>query len=420
MAGINRGCGCKRHGAERGVHSKMQIADGKLRNGRMGRVDHGLTRTCGAVLMLLLLLVSGRCAQRMPPPSPDRFPPRLELARTRGRTGLELFFDEPVDLDRIPFDSLSIVGPDDEPLVVRGLAAGRGGDRLLVWTELQEPVIYRLYARVPDLAGNMARVRTRFRGGVSADTVPSRITSVRPGYGQTGHALDEIRFEFSKPMDTLVRPDFITIPAELETLLVPSWDPGWQRLTLRRPALRAGVEPPRHPEEDAEGSDTRSIREPERDSRNCRNSTPAARNDKGAAQDDEGADAFVGPPRYLVLLPGLSDLEGNRIRGFTATSYTPDTLFPGELIPGRIDGPTPALVVVYADTAIVLNVSDERGAFAVRVPAGSYEALALSDTAGDGRADFVGRARFVAPGPDTIIIQLEPEPEPRAIREYRR
>lgn len=356
-------------------------------------------------LLFCALVPGGRCARRMPPPSPDRFAPRLELVRTRGRAGVELFFDEAVDLDRVPVDSFRIVGPDSASLALRGLTLGRGGDRLLAWTALQQPVVYRLEAMVPDLSGNVARVRSRFRGGAQPDTVPPRVTSVRPGPGQTRYAGDEFRFEFSKPMDTLVPPRVITIPPALETLLLPSWDPGWERLTLRRPGVRAGTDPSPAPELPG-GRPLRPGTElPE----------PVPDEDTVPVEDTRPK-----PTGYVVLLPGLSDLEGNRTARYSAISFTGDTVFAGALIPGRVTGPAPALVFLLADTAAALAVTDDSGRFALRVPEGRYEAVAVSDTNRDGRADFAGRVPFSVPGPESLLVELRLEPEPRAVGEYRR
>jgi hypothetical protein len=342
------------------------------------------------ILLLTAFLLPVWCAKRMPPPSPDRFPPRLELVRTRGRTGLELVFDEPVDSRAFPAESLRVAGPDGVELAVRGLTAARGGERVLVWTALQASVVYELTARVPDLAGNVARVRARFRGSQLADTIAPRVTSVRPGPGQTGYTADEVSYEFSEPMDTLIRPQFIAIPAALETQFVPAWDPSWQRLVLRRPALRVGVE------------------------------VEAGRPGDSALVAPEPGSVLPIPTTYVALLPGLTDLDGNRTTRVSVTSFTRDSLLVGVPLHGRVAGPTPALVFVLADTLIALAATDERGVFTLQVDAGSYDVVAVSDTNYDGRADFVGRISAFVPGPESLMLQLQPEPESRAVGEYRR
>ncbi|HDR00450.1 MAG TPA: hypothetical protein ENN51_09240 [candidate division WOR-3 bacterium] len=355
---------------------------------------------------VLVLLAVGTCAKRMPPPSPDRFAPRLVLVRTRGLTGVEMEFDEPVDLSRVPAESLAIVGPDGV-LEVRGLTSPRGGDRLLAWTERQDEVVYHLSAWVPDLAGNFARVRARFRGGSRPDTVRPRVRSVRPRLGQSGYFSDEITYEFSKPMDTLVIPELVAIPASLDTALMSHWDAGWQRLTLKRPG-KVTVDLSVADERDERARGTES----EPDSGGVRTTdadAPSTREDSAAA-----------PPVYVALLPGMTDLEGNRTREIVATSFTRDTLFPGMGVAGRVSGPVPALVFLLADTAVALAVTDERGVFFLRIPGGTYEVVAVSDTSHDGLVDLVARRSSFVPGPDSLFLDLQPEFEPRAVGEYRR
>ena len=70
----------------------------------------------------LALLVA--CAKKLPPPSPDRFPPRLERILTRTRTQLEIEVDEPVDPAETAPESLVLTGPGGDRLA---LVVGRRG-----------------------------------------------------------------------------------------------------------------------------------------------------------------------------------------------------------------------------------------------------------------------------------------------------
>ncbi|MFO7649968.1 MAG: hypothetical protein R6X13_01315, partial [bacterium] len=269
-----------------------------------------------------------------------------------------------------------------------GLATGRSGS-LLVWTALQDPVIYELSAKVPDLAGNVAHVKARFRGSSTIDTVLPRIISVRPTPGQTNYQADEIVFEFSKPMDTLASVRFSAVPSEFELQLEPRWDPGWQRLRLMRPAVRPGDDPPVAP-----GSQDSSI--------------VAGR----------GTQTWSLSAHHVVLFAGLPDLEGNDTRHPAATSFSRDSTFAGEDVRGRVLGSGPSIVCLRSGVAVALAVTDDSGWFASRVPAGRYEVVAFSDTSRNGLADLVGRVEADLPGSDTILIRIEPEPTPRALSEY--
>ncbi len=360
----------------------------------------------GVVLLLVCVLVMG-CAKKMAPPSPDRFAPRLAEIRTLNRVRVELRFDEPLDPSSVVADSFSVLGPDGAPLQVRGAVQGRRSDRVELWTWPQRLVVYEVRAVVRDAEGNVGRIRGRFRGSSRIDTIPPRVTDVRPAPGCTGQRALEVRLSFNEPIDTTARPEFLFVPSELDSVMQPSWDADWQTLVLTRPALRVG-------RDDDAGQPGR---------------VPA---DSAAARALVPGDSLVpadSAPEpeqlvYFVLFPTVADLEGNRMLDAAFTYFTNDSVFEADLVHGRAVWREGLLGtgVVFFDTgpAVGLTSVNHEGTFATRLKPGTYGITAVSDTDGDGLVDLVCRVDSFATAAESLDLIFQPETLPQPIHGYRR
>lgn len=322
----------------------------------------------------LLALAAAGCAKKLPPPSPDRFPPRLERVVTRSRTQFELEFDEPVEPAATPVESLQLAGPAG-PVVVRGVSRGRGDTRLLVWSAVQSPGVYEVRGRAADRAGNSVRFRGRFKASERVDTIAPRVVALepRPGTARVRAGL-RVVVRLSEPADTAVGLRWFFVPAGLDSVFRSAWDRDWQTLSFgSRDSLVPGM-----------------------------------------------IVSFVVPA-------GWRDLEGNRARFAAATVFYSDSAPPPALCSGVVGVADSAGAVAGA----VVFVEDERGTVAVaavepdgrftfRLPVGRFSVFAAADTDGDTRAELVGpKVEFAAPA-ESLRLLLAPVPELRPLDAYRR
>jgi hypothetical protein len=361
------------------------------------------------------------CAKKMIPPSPDRFPPRLQEVETRTRSQVALIFDEEINGAKLKPDSFLLTGPAGETIALRGASLGRNGDEVQLWTPIQEVKLYEVRGTVWDQAGNKTRFRARFRGSSMKDTIAPRVARVEPAPGTPRQKRGvKVRVTFSEAIDTTslgtvpVRglSPYMFAPAEYDTQFKRSWSTDWQSLNFTR-----------------------------------LESLPS------------------GATIYLLVQPGAKDLEGNRAKAPAFTYFTSDTIFdavpvkgsvtwPGKttLIPsspsrgreeregvagavffngtgaadsagtgpdsaGPGDSP-PAGTVPLRTTGLAPVLSD--GSFATQLRKGEYEVVAVADTNGDGLADLVSPPVEFNTDAESLSLSLEPESLPRPLNAYRR
>lgn len=371
----------------------------------------------GCRLLVLAALLFGGCAKKMLPPSPDRFSPRLREVVAKSRVKVELEFNEDIDVGATAADSFLLSridpsrvgrpdsgGPGGEVLPIRGLSAGRRGERIELWTMPQQGVGYEIQGKVADRAGNECRFRARFQGSQRPDTIPPRVLSVSPGPGATGQRQLRVRLALSEPVDTSKAPLYLFLPKHLDTLVELSWGGDWSGFSLV-PGVR--------------------------------------RQEAGARSETSAVTPFAGPESgrqcaYFVLLPSLEDLDGTRMREPAYTYFSPDSAPDWVLVRGRAcpeDSATTlaGVGVVFFCPAGTTDVEPRGGmamllrdgSFTTRVFPGTYEVVAAVDTGLDGLADLVGRRVRWEVGPDTapsvesLVVRLEPEPVPKGFDGYR-
>jgi hypothetical protein len=325
-----------------------------------------LCRLCCALALL------AACAKKLPPPSPDRFPPRVDRVLTRTRTQVELEFDEAVEPAATAAESLVLTGPDGVRVPVRGVSRGRGDARLLVWTPVLAEGVYEIRGKAADRDGNGVRFRARFRASARADSVAPRIAALDPRPGA-----ERVRFSprvtvrLSEPADTTLGVKWFFVPAGFDTLFRRVWEKDWQSFGL-----------------------------------GFRDSLPA------------------GLTAYLVIPAGWADLEGNRARLAAATYFSTDSAPGLALVAGRASSGDSILrggvVLVESEHTVAAAAIEPGGRFASRVRPGDYRVLAVADTSGDGMADLVSQAvEFTAPAA-SLELKLEPAQAQLPIDAYRR
>lgn len=323
--------------------------------------------------ILALACVCASCAKKMLPPSPDRFAPHLIGVESRTRGLVELQFDEEVDARRVMPDSVLIRDAKGGLVVPKRVATSRSRDRLTIWAPLVPGSLYALSLAVPDRFGNWARVKTRFVAATRSDSVAPRVVRVTPSPGTGGFRFGaQIRVSFSEAIDTTgTRTRLLVMPKERESLFDLSWEADWQTLRI------------------------------------------------------SNQDSLVGrSPIYVLLLPGLADLAGNRTRSAAFTYLSPDSVFTGPIVKGRAvwrsAGLGTGVVLFEHDSSPGLTPILADGSFRTQLLPGWYDAVAVVDTNLDGLADLSGASDRFSTDQESLSIALESVPSPKPLGSYRR
>jgi hypothetical protein len=349
-------------------------------------VNRRVILAVGAVTVVLLA-----CAKKMIPPSPDRFPPRLQEVETRTRSLVALIFDEEINGAKLKPDSFLLTGPAGETIALRGASLGRNSDEVQLWTPTQELKLYEVRGVVWDRTGNKTRFRARFRGSSKQDTIAPRVARVEPAPGTPRQKRGvRIRVSFTEAIDTSGAVNSMFVPAEYDTQFKRSWSTDWQTLNFT------------HLE-----------------------SLPS------------------GDIIYLLVQPGAVDLEGNRAKAPAFTYFTSDTILDAVPVKGKAAWPSGlgAGAVFFTESAAVRVITDSLqpprtetlpvrtsglaplladGSFATMLRKGEYEVVAVADTNGDGLAELVSRPVEFNTDAESLNLSLEPESLPQLLNAYRR
>jgi len=157
------------------------------------------------IAVLLLLFVS--CAKKAPPPSPDRWSPRLRGVEAVNRRHLKTLFSESVDpkssvdlSNYSCFESITSV-----PLQILA-ATMRNSREIDLTTSNQSDISYTLVVTgIEDLSGNeMNLQKMKFLGSKLLDTHPPQIVRVHPRDGSADVQADSaVVIRFSEVMDSI-------------------------------------------------------------------------------------------------------------------------------------------------------------------------------------------------------------------------
>lgn len=318
-------------------------------------------KSSSLTLILIFLLF---CAKKMLPPSPDRFSPYLVEAIPRTRVQLELVFNEEIDSRRLVLDSFN----SNNGLVLSGISQGRDRSRVILWTREQEWREYNLSGVVWDGAGNRGQFRTRFTGSTRIDTIPPRVVAISPEPGRV-NVFRNIRLSvrFSEPVDTTLTLPCLFVPQEYEARFQRSWKANWQEVEfVYKDSIARGKEV------------------------------------------------------YFILQPGVKDLEGNSTTTPAWTYFSPDSVFPGVRVRGRVVGQGKGGMVLFnkeQTRALAPILTD--GSFEIKVRPGEYSVFAVSDTNGDGLIDLKTEVIEFNTMGESLGLFFLPETLPKSFNDYR-
>ena len=317
------------------------------------------------VKFVLLILGFLACAQKMLPPSPDRFSPRLEEIEVQNRTKINIKFNEEIELKAISQDSFLITTTDLETLLIKEMSVGRKSNVITLITEKQSPVLYSFQAKVSDLTGNRAKVQTKFLGSIVKDTIPPRILEISPKLGAIKLKKNiRIGLRFSEEIDTILPVEWVILPKAISSRYTTNWQSDHRHLTF-------------------------------------------------SMADSLGADTVV----YFVLLRSVFDFEGNRITYPGFNFFTSDSLLNTKLVTGKVTDKNEPLrdgFVLFSKTAdsnqtMAIIPIDTAGTFSIQIREGVYDVTALADTNFDNRIDLCGEIQVFNTTAETLLIEVYPD-----------
>lgn len=301
-----------------------------------------MKKKCTGLILILLA-----CAQKMLPPSPDRFPPKLKEVEVLNRTKINLKFNEPIDAKTIIKDSILLTSVHNESLLIREIAIEKNGEIVILVTEPQSPIRYSIVTKVADLEGNWTKVQGKFYGSSQKDTMPPKIRQITPKPGATKQS-SKIRIElkFSEAIDTLSPLNWLVLPKSLRSRFKTNWEGDFKGLSF-------------------------------------------------TLSDSVGTDTIV----YFALLRSIFDYDKNRLALAGFTFFTSDTLLLTKLVTGKVkyqDKPFSEALVIFtrgedSTEAVAFTLSDSIGNFAIQVRTGIYDVTALADTNFDNLIDLSGK-----------------------------
>jgi hypothetical protein len=315
--------------------------------------------------VFLVILGLFACAQKMVPPSPDRFPPGLEDIQVQNRTKINVIFNEDIDPQSISKDSIMILSSNNETLLLKDVTTGRQNNTITLITEKQQPIRYTLSTEVKDVAENRAKIRGRFMGSMIKDTFPPRITTISPKTGTVKQKRNvRIIIGFSEEVDTVIPINWVVLPKALKSRFNTLWQPDFRQL-------------------------------------------------KFTLNDSLGADTVV----YFTFLRSVFDFEGNRLLAPGFTFFTSDTLLNTKLVTGKItdkNKPVGNSFVIFTTTgdsmkSIALTPVDSIGSFAIQVREGIYDVSAVADTNFDDRIDLSGKILGFNTAKETLYVEVYPD-----------
>jgi len=292
------------------------------------------------VILLIILLVS--CAKKAPPPSPDRWAPRLRGVEAVNRRHLRLTFSERLDPESTAdISKYTCHETDTEGTLAIIGAAQRDGDEIDLTTAPQSRRSYTLAIKgIEDLSGNEMGLQTiEFMGSETPDRHPPRVLHMSPADGSSNFDPDSaVTVQFSEAMDTTsVTKNSGLLP---EGSMRLSWNEGMTDFRL-------------HPQ-----------------------------------------DVLAGEVYSLYLKDGCADIDGNRTEEWHYLTFTPDSVLPAGYVAGYLlSGERGTTLIALVNTLLQIvriAVMDDTTFRLNWIRPQAYTVLAGMDVDGDRRFDLVG------------------------------
>ncbi len=306
------------------------------------------------------------CARQGTIPNTDRFPPHLLTVVSPVQNEVHLTFDEKLNPSAILLESFKLTSPVDTPSI-RFITSGTGDfKKIILFTSALESQTYEISGLVVDENNNSSTIRAKFRPSANRDTFPPNIF-FSPSDTQTTFPF-RVSLLSNEPVDTSRGWNIISIPYSPSTSIF--WRKDLNRLEI-------------------------------------------------AATDS----SLKTHPFYLVLIPGIRDYAGNRLKTGLSTFIYPDTLSKLFKISGHIktEGYDPSgymLILLKAEEKVIAGtLADSTGFFSLNCELpDSFKIEAWVDCESDGLFDEAGNRTYTSL-PDSIELSTTRLSSPRSLKQ---
>jgi hypothetical protein len=329
--------------------------------------------TGNVVIIVSVILAIAGCGKKAPPPSPDRWAPKLSTVKATNRTHVECLFREDMDpkSTQNPSYYTIITSESGDTLPVLGAVLDGARRKVELATLPQDSVVYRITVdSVQDASGNPIAPGTsrEFHGSLEPDRIHPRIRHHHPADKAISVPQDSaIVITFSEAMDTsatISNGGFYLTPLDSVST---NWLPSQGTFEISNWALPI-------------------------------------------------EDTLASPVVYsLVVTRRCQDLSDNPLTSPLCITFTPGDSLPSGLLKGRVtcDGdPSNTLVLLY-DLPLdewhvpmrVYPVSDSLGGYRFHhLYPGTYFVAAVQDTDADGLEDRWG---FYGEGDSLLPVMVD-------------
>jgi len=155
----------------------------------------------------IFLFLIGGCGKKLPPTSPDRWPPKVLNVEATDKHHLSIYFSERIDtLSPQRLNNFIIINPENSETtsVIYSERAREGDEIMLTIPELEDRNHLLLILNIADVKGNiMKRAEKSFVPTKKMDTIPPVLTRTIPSRIRISASPDSIvTLRFSEPMDS--------------------------------------------------------------------------------------------------------------------------------------------------------------------------------------------------------------------------
>jgi len=159
------------------------------------------------LIIYSIILISG-CGKKLPPTSPDIWPPRVLNVKAENEYHLRVFFSERIDtLSLKRLENFKILNPENSETtsVIYSEIGKKRDDALLTIPKLENVKYSLLIFNIEDIKGNiMTKAERSFKPSQEKDTILPFLEYTKPSRMRTSAPSDSlILLRFSEPMNSL-------------------------------------------------------------------------------------------------------------------------------------------------------------------------------------------------------------------------
>ncbi|OQX54894.1 MAG: hypothetical protein B5M53_05230 [Candidatus Cloacimonas sp. 4484_209] len=189
------------------------------------------------IILTLILSLLANCGKKLPPTSPDRWPPKLLNVNPVDAHHLQCYFSERLDtISPKKLENFKILNTEngETTSIIYSQREKKGDEILLTIPKLTKEKYSLIIFNIRDAAGNlMKKAEKSFIPSLKKDTIPPLLVSTKPMRFHTSAPQDSIIIlRFSEPIDSthISSNDFIATNMTIDPNFI--WDRTLTKLTI--------------------------------------------------------------------------------------------------------------------------------------------------------------------------------------------